>query len=164
MKVLFAIDRFLGRFESGLLVSFLFIMVVLSALQILLRNVFNTGVSWADIFLRHLVLWVGFLGASLATLEGRHINVDALSRIIPPRPRRLVEMVINLFSCGICVLLAEAAVDFVRLEYGDHINLFLSVQTWIAELIMPAALAIIAFRFLVKAIESCAAFVKGEGE
>ena len=54
MKVLLAIDRFLGRFESVTLVAFLFIMVVLSALQILLRNVFNTGISWADIFLRHL--------------------------------------------------------------------------------------------------------------
>ena len=52
----------------------------------------------------------------------------------------------------------------MRLEYGDHINLFLSVQTWVAEIIMPAAFVIMAFRFLVKAIESLAAFVKGEQE
>jgi TRAP-type C4-dicarboxylate transport system permease small subunit len=64
----------------GLLAICLLSMVVLSALQILLRNVFGAGVLWIDPLLRYLTLWIGFLGAALAAAEGRHIQIDVLSR------------------------------------------------------------------------------------
>ena len=52
----------------------------LAFLQIFLRNVFTTGLAWGDLVLRNLVLWIGFIGATLATREGKHINIDILSR------------------------------------------------------------------------------------
>lgn len=41
------------------------------------------GYSWAQNFSLFLLLWVGFLGASLATRGRRHIQVDAFRKYVP---------------------------------------------------------------------------------
>ena len=53
--------------ENGLLVLLLTGMILLAMLQIVLRNGWDTGLSWADPTLRVAVLWVTLLGAMAAT-------------------------------------------------------------------------------------------------
>ena len=62
MKWLRSFDSLLARAETVVLVAFLGSMVVLAFLQVVLRNVFGTGLIWADTLVRHLVLWAGFFG------------------------------------------------------------------------------------------------------
>ena len=73
-------DEILGRVEKFLLAAMLSIMILLAFLQIILRNVFSSGISWGDPLVRYLVLWVGFIGASLASKEGKHITIEVFSR------------------------------------------------------------------------------------
>ena len=84
-KILQKIDRGLYLFENSLLILILSVMVFMAFLQVVLRNLFHSGILWGDIFLRHLVLWVGFIGASLATRSERHINIDILTRLMSPK-------------------------------------------------------------------------------
>ena len=72
------LDETIARIEKYLLVLLLSLMIVLAFLQIVLRNFFETGLSWGDVLVRYLVLWVAFIGAALATKEGRHINMEIL--------------------------------------------------------------------------------------
>src|SRR5262245_24970600 len=63
-------DRYIavtGFLERGLLFLFLAVLVGLSALQILLRNLAHKGLLWIDPLLRTCVLWLCFLGAAAAT-------------------------------------------------------------------------------------------------
>jgi len=70
------IDNFIARVEKFLVVFLLGAMILVAFLQIVLRNVFTTGFSWGDPFIRYLVVWVGFIGAALATKEGKHITIE----------------------------------------------------------------------------------------
>ena len=85
MKILTAINSWIAKIEGVLIVIVVSIMVLLAFFQVAMRNLFDQGLLWGDIFLRHLVLWVGFLGASLATREEKHINIDVFSRFIPKK-------------------------------------------------------------------------------
>ena len=78
------VDRAIDRVETAIVVLFVSAMMVIAFLQIFLRNVFTTGLSWGDMILRNLVLWIGFIGATLATREGKHINIDVISRSLSP--------------------------------------------------------------------------------
>jgi energy-coupling factor transporter transmembrane protein EcfT len=69
MKILTAINAWIAKIETIIIVIVLAIMILLAFFQVVMRNIFDQGLLWGDIFLRHLVLWVGFLGASLATRE-----------------------------------------------------------------------------------------------
>lgn len=149
-KTLILTDKTLAFLENSLIVIILSVMVLMSFLQVLLRLLFSAGFLWGDIFLRHLVLWVGFLGASLATREGKHIKIDILFRVIPDRFKTPMMVFVNLVSAGICFLLTKAAIVFVLLDYSDKSILFGNIPAWIFEAIIPGGFALIGIRFLLK--------------
>lgn len=146
--------RILHRVESGLLTTLLAAMILMAFGQIVLRNIFEVSILWADPFLRHLVLWTGMLGAAMATRDGRHIKIDTLPQLLPPRGRSILAALTNLISAVVCSVLVRAAVKFVRdeLEFGGTI--FLDIPTWIVQLILPATFIIIALRFLLLTFSS----------
>ncbi len=152
MKFLLTFDRILSKFESVILVATLGLMIFMAFLQVILRNFFSSGILWGDIFLRHLVLWIAFLGASLATKENRHINVDLFSRLLRHKHRRWSSFITNLFSSFISGLLARAAYIFIRYERDMETTLFLDIPTWLFMSIILIGFIIITFRFLIKAI------------
>jgi TRAP-type C4-dicarboxylate transport system permease small subunit len=43
------------------------------------------GYSWAQSYGLFLLLWVGFLGASIAARERRHLRVDLMRKLLPPK-------------------------------------------------------------------------------
>jgi TRAP-type C4-dicarboxylate transport system permease small subunit len=51
-------DEIIDRVEQTSLVILLSSMIVIAFLQIVLRNLFSTGLSWGDSLVRNLVLWV----------------------------------------------------------------------------------------------------------
>ena len=79
MKVFSWIDEYLAKLERILIVTTLTGMLLLAFLQVVLRNLWGLGLPWVDILLRHVVLWLAIVGASLATRMKRHIR-------IPPAP------------------------------------------------------------------------------
>ncbi len=140
--------------EGGFLALLLAAMIVFSFLQIVLRNVANTSLIWIDPFLRHLVLWVGFLGAMLATRAGRHINVDALSRFLPAPTQRVTRTFTNLLAAFVCLLLSNAGLKLVRDEATFGGRGFLDLPTWTLQIVMPIALVWMASRFLGHALDA----------
>lgn len=164
MKVLRAINNMIAKVEFGFVILILTSMVLLAFTQIILRNFFSTSISWADILLRHLVLWIGFIGASLATKEQRHINIDVLSRIIPEKASEYIHVVTNLFAAIICFFLTRAAVRFVIMEQEMGSTIFAGIPIWIAESIIAAGFGLMTFRFALQAIENIAHLMAKEGE
>ena len=77
--------RMTALVEDALLVLILAAMVGLAATQIILRNLFDGAILWADPMLRVGVLWVGMIGAMVATRSDKQISVDAVSQFLPAR-------------------------------------------------------------------------------
>ncbi len=156
------IFKILHHLESGLMTTLLVAMVLMAFGQIVLRNLFEFSILWADPFLRHLVLWTGMLGAAMATRDGRHIKIDILPQLLPPRGRAILATLTNLFSAGVCALLVRAAVRFVRdeMEFGGPA--FLEIPTWVVQIILPVAFAIITVRFLVHTVSSARSVLNPE--
>lgn len=162
MKLLLLFDRWLARISGWLIIGFLSIMILMAFGQVVLRNLFHTGIDWADIFLRHLVLWLGFLGASLATGEGRHLKIEFVNRLAAERLRKLIYLVTNLFAALVCCFLMRAAISFVRLESDFGSTLILDLPTTYFIIIIPVGYGIMAFRFAVRAFGWAAEILRGD--
>jgi TRAP-type C4-dicarboxylate transport system permease small subunit len=152
MKILESIDKALTRAEEIILITLLSVMVVMAFLQVVLRNLFSSGILWADIVLRHLLLWLGFLGAAIATSENRHINIDALRRFFSPRVRSAVEVLTDLFAAGICFLLAKASWTFVQGDIADHRTVVENIPSWYAQIIIPVGFVLLFIHFVIRAL------------
>jgi len=140
-------DEVVAKVEQTILVTFLGFMIVLAFLQIVLRNFFFTGLDWGDSLLRNLVLWVGFIGATLATKEGKHVNIDIVSRWLPSLAKNIVALITHLFSFFICCALTYAAIKFIKNEVEMGNRTFLNIPAWVPEMILPATFILMTFRF-----------------
>ena len=153
MKWVRSFSELISRLENILLVVFVLFMIGLSFTQVILRNFFSSGFNWADICLRNIVLWVGFMGASLATRDNRHITIDALTNFLSPRFKLLVEVLTSIVSVGIGSIFVWASVSFVRSEYESESLAFLGIPFWVVEIIIPVGFGLITLRFFLKAME-----------
>ncbi len=158
------ISGLLTRIESALVSSCLGGMVILVLIQIFLRNFYNSGIVGSDSLVKHLVLWVGFLGAGLATREKSHIRIDIASRILPDKIKSIAQIVVDIFSVVVCLGLVYASYSFVSIEYGAGETIpFLQIPVWVMELIIPVGFLIIALRFMLQLVLNISTFAKGNG-
>jgi TRAP-type C4-dicarboxylate transport system permease small subunit len=153
-------DEIFDRMEQTLLVILLSFMIFIAFLQIVLRNFFATGLTWGDPLVRNLVLWIGFLGAALATREGKHINIDVISKWVPQFGKTLVDGILPLFSFVICGLLTFAAFKFIENEIQMRSVTFGGVPSWIPKIILPITFGIMTFRFGLQSFKNLSSFVK----
>ncbi len=147
-------DEAIAKVEQTLIITFLSFMIIVALLQIILRNVFSTGLDWGESFLRNLVLWIGFIGATLATREGKHINIDIVSRWLPSLARNIVTMITHLFSFSVCCLLTYAAMKFIGNEVQMDNRTLLNSPAWIPEMILPVTFGLMTFRFGLRAFKN----------
>ena len=158
MKILRFVENILGFVENGLLVIFLTVTVVMAFLQVILREFWSTGIIWADVFLRHLVLWIGFFGAALAAKESRHFSIDIITKRLPSMLQRIVQVLLNMGAAAVCYFLYDAGKSFVsdEIQYNTQ-PLFTAfgrnVMPYQLELIIPIGFGLIGIHFLFKAIE-----------
>jgi TRAP-type C4-dicarboxylate transport system permease small subunit len=148
-------DRLLAgiRFvESGLLVLLLSSMILLAAYQVIARNFFDTGILWGDSLVRVLVLWVTFIGATIASRNDEHIRIDLLTRFTGERSSLWLDRFRSLFTAFIAGVFTWYSYEFVRLDYEDGIIAFASVPAWVCELVMPIGAGLICLRYLIRAL------------
>jgi len=148
------LDETISQVEQTLLVVFLSSMIFVAFSQIVLRNLFATGLTWGDALVRNLVLWVGFIGAALATKEGNHINIDVVSQRMPSLGKTILASITHLFSFLICGLMTFASLKFIKNEVQMGNVAFLGIPSWIPEIILPITFILMTIRFGLRSIQS----------
>jgi C4-dicarboxylate transporter, DctQ subunit len=141
------IAKLFDQLEDGLLVLCMAILLFLSIGQIALRNTLSLTLPWADPFIRHLVLWIGLLGALGATRHDKHVKIDALQRLLPPKIKASTTVITHLFSTAICALLAHHAWRFVADERAYSTLAFAGIAAWKVQLVFPIVFAALSLRY-----------------
>lgn len=171
------LDRAFARGEEIALALLLVSMILLAALQVVLRNVWNTAIDWADLSLQNATLLLGLLGAAVATSEGRHLTIDLFSRVLRGRARLLLKVVIGLFALTLCLLLAKGGFTTCRVNYvqwqGNIPEGWTAAQNlkqqflegnipqWLSQAMLPAGFALLAFHFLLRLIRDVLSLASG---
>lgn len=143
--------RVLTVVEDALVVLTLGAMLLIAGAQILLRNFWGTGLAWGDPLLRVMVLWLGMLGAMVASRADGHITIDVLPRLFPERGRRAVRALTDLFTATVCMVVAFEGGRLVAMEFEAASIAFASVPAWVCELPIPLGFGVMALRFVLSA-------------
>lgn len=164
MKTILLVDKWLEKISGWILVLLLGVMIAMAFSQVILRNFFDSSIEWGDIFLRHLVLWVGYFGAVIATGEGRHLRIEFVSKLVPQKIRKIFFIITSIFAGVICYFLMQAAISFVQLEMESESILILDLHTWYFIIIIPIGYAMLTFRFIVRALNWLVEIFRGNWE
>ncbi len=111
------IDNTLATIEGLIAAASLLTMLLLSLLQILSRNFFDTGFPHFELLNRHLLIIAGLMGAAIACHQSRHIKIDALSTVISNSWQRRLRLPLLLFAAVVALALTYYSVIFVQDEW-----------------------------------------------
>ena len=149
VKLVGHIRSFLSMLEEAFLCFLLTSMIFLACFQIFFRFVLGGGFSWIDPLLRFLVPWVGMFGAAVATKYGRHIAIDLVSYLVPPKAMPWLHLAVNVISALVTITLTYAGYIFVQNEiiFGE-VSGVLGIPVWGWNIVFPIAFGLIALRFI----------------
>ena len=139
--------KYLIKFEAGVASISLLLLLSFSVIQIIARNVFETGFPLLDVISRHLVLFILFSGAGLITEYNKHIKIDVLAALMPAEIKEKLIRPFLLMATTICVLFFWYAGNFWLDEWeyapvNDQMSVYLA-------LILPAGFLVLAVHFFI---------------
>ena len=155
-----ALDQRLQRLEGALCLAALLLTLGLVVVQGALRLLVGDALSapWLGVAARHVALWFGLLGASLATARGLHPAVDVAPRLAAPATRRGLELAACVGALVVmAALLGVSLVWLVRVVVPEESPLFvveslqLAVPRWPFLVAVPLALLLITGRLALRA-------------
>ncbi len=152
MRLLRRINYYLYRFQKVLIVALFGALLLLAFSQVVLRLFFRGGIESADSIVRYLVLWVGFLGASLATYKNRHINIDLVTQLVKNINRRVIAAVVAFAGLVICGFFFKASLTYIL--YVADTSKIIFIPKNILESVLPLAFLFMALRFLQNFLEA----------
>ncbi|MGE0845506.1 MAG: TRAP transporter small permease [Flavobacteriaceae bacterium] len=139
--------RIANRLEEGAIAFLLAAMTLLSFVQVILRYVFNSGLSWALEASTYLFAWLVLIGISYGVKVGAHIGVQALVDMLPPRVKRFV----SLIAGGLCIVYA-VLLTIGSWKYFQTVKMIgvtgedINIQRWILLLVLPFGFAMLIVR------------------
>ena len=107
------IERFVdavGRAASWIALA----IVVLMAINVVLRYLFSTGTVWSQELEWHLLVPLVLFGMSYALAHGDHVRVDILYARFSDRTKAIVDLVSALLTAAISVLVIWLSLHYVQ--------------------------------------------------
>lgn len=138
----------LAAVENGFASLALLTMVVLPLLEIVWRKAFGEGIPGSGPIVQHLTLWVGFLGAAMAARDGKLLALATGTLIPAGAARRAAAVLAAAFGSWAAAVLAWGGWQMVAIEREVGTRIGANIPAWIAQAVLPAALAIIAARLV----------------
>jgi TRAP-type C4-dicarboxylate transport system permease small subunit len=126
-------------------------MAVIVAVQVFFRYVLNHSIFWSEELARFLLVWLTFLGASVAYHRRGHASIDVLFTRLSGPGRKAAALTVHLVCLGfflILVIYGWSFAHFVRLQISPA----LSLPKWIPHGILPLSGAILTLHCLARLI------------
>lgn len=141
--------RLINQIEEAIISLLLVGITLLVFFEVILRFVFNTGLTWGQEATLYLSAWFVLFGASYGLKVGAHIGVDAFVKLFSPLGQRLISTLAIVLSLVYCGLFIQGA--WVYLSKMRRIGIELEdipIQTWVAQSILLIGLVMLSIRLL----------------
>lgn len=97
-------EKFLTQAMNAVIVVALSLMVIMVFSNVVLRYVFNSGITASEELARFCFIWLIFVGAVLAMKERAHLGVDTLISRLPRSGKVLFVLISNALMLWVCYL------------------------------------------------------------
>ncbi len=133
--------------EEWLSSTFLAIMILCLALQVLVRMVTGSGLDWAEEMSRFTFIWAVYIGSSLTAKRGAHVRLSAQFLLVPVGVRLFFHILAdalwvaaNIFFVAIGAQMVARALQF------PETSPTLGITKAYVEMIIPVAFLMMSYR------------------
>jgi TRAP-type C4-dicarboxylate transport system permease small subunit len=149
------IDNGIARLEAVLLATGVLLLAANTIANVVGRFVFQNSIFFSEELNRILIIMITFAGISYAARHGRHIRMSALFDALPPRPRKVLMVVISLFSGLIMLGLAWYALHYIQTQAGrGRVLPSLQIPVWWTLIWVPVGFFMTGAQYLLTALKN----------
>ena len=149
------IDNTIARIEAILLATGVLLLAANTIANVLGRFVFQNSIFFSEELNRVLIIMITFAGISYAARHGRHIRMSALFDALPPRPRKMMMVVISLVSGVIMLALAWYALHYIQTQAGrGRVLPALQIPVWWTLVWVPVGFFMTGTQYLLTALKN----------
>ncbi len=141
MSPLEKVSSFINKAIEYLLFGMGLSMTFVVALQVFFRYVLNQSLFWTEELARYMLVWLSFLGATVAYHRGVHPGIDVIFVKAPPGMRKAFALLVHAASMGLFVVMVVYGYQFayfVRLQITPALGL----PKWVIMSIIPLSGAV----------------------
>lgn len=95
----------LNRGTEILIAVLLAVMSIVIFMQVVYRYIFRASLPWSEEFGRYILVYLTFLGASVAVKKNSHIGVEMIVKLLPRSLAKVIEWVANVISLAFFAIL-----------------------------------------------------------
>ena len=144
------VREYIRRFENTLTICVFSILTVFPAIEIFTRILGRPGIPASPILVQHMTLWIGFIGAVLATRQNKLLSLTRVPLFSSDKVFTTGRWIAKNISFVIIGALFWGSISLVMIEYDYPIQISPGVYRWFIQLIMPAGFLLIAFQIFLK--------------
>lgn len=160
MKFLKFLDE---KLEEYFLVASLFFTVGLIFIQVIMRYVFSSSLSWSEELARYIFLWQIWVGASFAVKCSKHIRVEVFKNLFSAKYQRIIDYTaIILWICFSFFLTYKGAELTKILLIRGQLSPAMRIPMGYAYASVPVGCGLMTFRLIQQFIRDFTSLKKGE--
>ncbi|KUO73056.1 MAG: hypothetical protein APF77_20510 [Clostridia bacterium BRH_c25] len=152
-----------NKFEEYLLVGSLVFTVTIIFIQVIMRYVFNSSLSWSEELARYIFIWQIWLGASIGVREKKHIKVELIYGLIKGHGKKAVDIIASLiwlaFSIFITINGTQLVLDLMQ---KGSLSSGMRIPLYFVYISLPISTGVMALRLVMEVYETIAGLFKPE--
>lgn len=153
-RFFYLLDLFVASINKNIAVMGMILGVSLAFINVMLRYLFGSSLTWAGELTNYLFIWSALFGAAYGFKKGIHISVTVMLNTLPASFAKFLFVIANIISLLYLAISAYFGYEVVMLLRDiEEISVDLEIPMWIPNLVLPVAFAGAAFRAAEKVIE-----------
>jgi C4-dicarboxylate transporter DctQ subunit len=138
----------LNSVEKILAAALIFLLTTLVVIDVGAREIFRTGLPWAQKGAVYMMIWAGFIGAILVCHKVEHLRPEVADKLWKGRARsfylRFHNLVVLLFTATMTYYSFRYVLE--SREFGDR-NIIIDMPMWLLQAIIPYTFLSMSLRY-----------------
>ena len=144
--------QFFTKYLSAFCIFFLSTFIIM---DIFGRELFSSGLPWAQKLSVYLMIWAGFLGSAQTNLKGAHLRPEIADKLWPENKKSIFHRLRHLFTSVFNFSAMYYSIEYVleSKEFQDTSPILGDFPLWIIQMVIPFSFFLMGLSSLIFSID-----------
>lgn len=157
--------KFLNSFEDGICAIILFIMLILTFINVIARYVLLASMPFVEELTCVGLMILSILGAATASKRGAHLGLSVITDILPQTAQSVIALICDILNAAFCVVIVYLGYLMVQNQINSNVlSMGMSWPVWLYGIWLPIGGVVLFIRQVQLAIQNFIKTIHGGKE
>ncbi len=157
--------KFLNSFEDGICAIILFIMLILTFINVIARYVLLASMPFVEELTCVGLMVLSILGAATASKRGAHLGLSVITDLLPQTAQSVIALICDILNAAFCVVIVYLGYLMVQNQINSNVlSMGMSWPVWLYGIWLPIGGVVLFIRQVQLAIQNFIKTIHGGKE